>query len=139
MQLFAKNEKKLHKVAQEIIKYAGNDKIWLFEGQLGAGKTTLIKNIGFSLRVIDNMSSPTYSIINEYETESGNLIFHMDCYRLKNLQEAIDIGMEEYLDSGNYCFIEWPEKIAALLPEHYLTIAIEAEADECRTINLKKV
>jgi len=139
MQLVAKSEKELQDIAPKIIEYAGNIKVWLLEGQLGAGKTTLVKNIGSHLQVLDNMSSPTYSIVNEYGTMVGNLVYHIDCYRLKNAAEALDIGIEEYLYSDNYCFIEWPDKIMNLLPDNYLTIAIEVGVDESRTFNLKKV
>lgn len=139
MQLVAKSEKELQDIAHEIIQYAGDVKVWLLEGQLGAGKTTLVKNIGFNLQVLDNMSSPTYSIVNEYETMAGNLVYHIDCYRLKNEAEALDIGIEEYLYADSYCFIEWPDKIMNLLPDNYLTIAIEVGVDESRTFNLKKV
>lgn len=138
MQVIAKSENELDKVAKKIIDFAGSAKVWLLQGQLGAGKTTLVKNIGNHLQVVDNMSSPTYSIINEYETVQGKLIYHIDCYRLKNIEEAIDIGMEEYLYSGQYCFIEWPEKIVSLMPDHYLTIEINIDANECRTFNVNK-
>ena len=85
-------------------------KIWLFRGEMGAGKTTLVKEIGQQIKVKSIVQSPTFSLVNPYETESGEIIYHFDLYRLENVHEAIDIGIEEYLDSGHLCFIEWPER-----------------------------
>jgi tRNA threonylcarbamoyladenosine biosynthesis protein TsaE len=139
MKLIAQSENDLAAIASKIIEYAGARKIWLLHGTLGAGKTTLVKAIGEHLQVIDDMSSPTYSIVNEYTTESGDTIYHIDCYRLKNEIEAMDIGMEEYLDAEKYCFIEWPEKIEPLWPEEYLRIEIVTEVQEARIINITSV
>lgn len=139
MLLVAKSEEELESVAGKIIDYAGEIKVWLLQGQLGAGKTTLVKAIGSILKVDDPMSSPTYSIVNEYETQDGDLIYHIDCYRLRHVEEAMDIGLEEYLNSNNYCFVEWPEKITSLLPAQYLIIDIAVDEEECRTFNLNKI
>jgi tRNA threonylcarbamoyladenosine biosynthesis protein TsaE len=89
-------------------------KIWLFRGEMGAGKTTLVKEIGQQIKVKSIVQSPTFSLVNPYETESGEIIYHFDLYRLENVHEAIDIGIEEYLDSGHLCFIEWPERAEIL-------------------------
>jgi len=89
-------------------------KIWLFRGEMGAGKTTLVKEIGQQLKIKSIVQSPTFSLVNPYETESGEIIYHFDLYRLENVHEAIDIGIEEYLDSGHLCFIEWPERAEIL-------------------------
>ena len=89
-------------------------KIWLFRGEIGAGKTTLVKEIGQQLKIKSIVQSPTFSLVNPYETESGEIIYHFDLYRLENVHEAIDIGIEEYLDSGHLCFIEWPERAEIL-------------------------
>jgi len=94
-------------------------KIFLFNGNLGAGKTTLITAICRRLGSLNLISSPTFSIINEYKFNSAS-IFHFDLYRLKNLEEAMDIGLEEYIYSGNYCFIEWPEKVTKILPKEFV-------------------
>lgn len=114
-------------IAKEILKIIGNNRVIAFYGNLGAGKTTLIKSICKQLDVLDIVSSPTFSIINEYITKKGEKIYHFDFYRLKNIQEAIDIGVDEYLDSGNFCFMEWSDKIEEMLPENYIKIKIIPE------------
>jgi tRNA threonylcarbamoyladenosine biosynthesis protein TsaE len=109
----------------------------IFEGEMGAGKTTFIKAICRELGVTDAVSSPTFSIVNEYETTSGKRLYHFDFYRIEEEQEALDIGTLEYFDSGNLCLIEWPSKVPNLLPEHYLTVNITASPSGQRTITLK--
>lgn len=101
-------------------------KIILFEGDLGAGKTTLIKSLIKEMGSEDEVSSPTFSIVNEYDSKAGK-IYHFDFYRIKSEEEAMDFGTEEYLDSGNFCFIEWPDRISDLLPDEFHTIKIIAE------------
>ena len=96
-----------------------NHKIVLISGEMGAGKTTLIKQILTGLNVIDNISSPTFSIINEYKTKSTDLIYHMDLYRINKIEELEEIGFFEYLESGNLCFIEWGEIIENMIGEDY--------------------
>jgi tRNA threonylcarbamoyladenosine biosynthesis protein TsaE len=127
----------LPSVAQQVISFAGDLKIWAFEGEMGAGKTTLIKAICDILEVEDNVSSPTFSIVNEYWSAKEKSIYHFDFYRLKDESEALDIGIEEYFDSGNYCFLEWPSKIENLLPKPLLKIQITIEGNQ-RVIHLKK-
>jgi tRNA threonylcarbamoyladenosine biosynthesis protein TsaE len=126
----------LSRVSREIIRFAAEKKIWLFEGEMGAGKTTLIKALCQELGVADHVSSPTYSLINEYLDQNGKLIYHFDFYRIKDQSEAIDIGSEEYFYSGNICFIEWPSMIPDLLPEKYLKISIEVVSPTRRNIQL---
>ena len=101
----------LEKVASQLLKAYPDERIFYFKGELGAGKTTLIKSLCNLLSVSEGLSSPTFSIINEYETADKKIVYHADLYRLKNIDEAKAIGLDEYLDSGNYCFIEWPELI----------------------------
>jgi|SRR5690606_30424498 len=115
----------LPKVAQEII-FSFHHKIILFEGEMGAGKTTLIKEIISAMGSKDETSSPTFSIVNEYETSIGK-VYHFDLYRIKSEEEAMDFGIEEYLDSGDYCFIEWPDKIENLIsgPHHTVKIIVQ--------------
>ena len=96
-----------------------NHKIVLISGEMGAGKTTLIKQILIDLNVIDNISSPTFSIINEYKTKTTDLIYHMDLYRISRIEELEEIGFFEYLESGNLCFIEWGEIIENMIGEDY--------------------
>lgn len=123
-------------VAEELIKMMGGTRVCILEGDMGAGKTTLVKAIGNALGVEDTMSSPTFSIVNEYHTHSGNRVFHFDFYRIKSEAEAYDIGAEEYFYSGAYCFIEWANKIPSLLPEKYARVNLIIEDDTHRTIEI---
>lgn len=123
----------LDRVARELIILAASNRVIIFNGEMGAGKTTFIKSIGHALGVTDTMSSPTFSIVNEYETSTGDKIFHFDFYRIKNEGEAYDIGTEEYFDSGHYCFVEWPDKVVSLLPEKYIEVSIERDTDQPTT------
>jgi len=135
MNLLIKSPSDLDNVAQQIIEQAGNQKTFLFYGDMGAGKTTLIKSLCKQLGSNDNITSPTFSIVNQYNGE-GATIYHFDFYRLKNEHEALDIGFEEYLYSGNYCFIEWPEKIPNLLPDNFIIICIQVMDNNSRQINI---
>ena len=111
-------------------------KIILFNGEMGVGKTTLIKQLCKSLGVQDATSSPTFSLVNEYQTSNNQTVYHFDFYRLNKETEALDMGVDDYLYSGNWCFIEWSEKIANLLPAEYSTINIELLADGKRKLEL---
>lgn len=122
--------------ADAIIGHAGNNRIFLFYGDMGAGKTTLIKSLCSFLGTNDNVTSPTFAIVNEYQT-TGDKIYHFDFYRLKNQTEALDMGYEEYFYAGAWCFIEWPEKIPDLLPQHYTRVSIAALGDGSRQINIE--
>jgi tRNA threonylcarbamoyladenosine biosynthesis protein TsaE len=124
----------LEDVAEEVVGQINRAKVWLFEGDLGAGKTTFIKLIGDRLGVRDVMSSPSFSIVNEYETETGDKLYHFDFFRIKNEAEAADIGVEDYFYSGSPCFVEWPEKIPSLIPPVYANVKIEIENESHRTI-----
>jgi tRNA threonylcarbamoyladenosine biosynthesis protein TsaE len=121
-------------VAKQVLKDAAACRIWVFTGEMGAGKTTFIKAICSELGVVDNMSSPTFSIVNEYLTASSTKVFHFDFFRIKSEAEAYDIGTEEYFYTGNYCFIEWPEKIPGLLPDEYAHVTMTLKSDTLRTI-----
>jgi len=123
-------------VARDIITNLTESKIVLFYGEMGAGKTTLIKEICKQLGVTDTMSSPTFSVVNEYKTSNNKTIYHFDLYRIKNIEECLDLGMEEYLYSSNYCFIEWPEIALPILPEKYYSLFIKTEKDNTRSIIL---
>ncbi|MFC4479715.1 tRNA (adenosine(37)-N6)-threonylcarbamoyltransferase complex ATPase subunit type 1 TsaE [Flavobacterium chungangensis] len=125
----------IQEVAEQII--ASNPKkIILFNGEMGVGKTTLIKQLCKSLGVKDATSSPTFSLVNEYQTSNNQTVYHFDFYRLNKETEALDMGIDDYLYSGNWCFIEWSEKIASLLPEDTSTITIELLADGKRELKL---
>jgi len=121
------NLSELSAVAQKLIKAFDDKKVIAFSGEMGAGKTTLIKAICEELGVKQTISSPTFSIVNEYLSSSGKKIYHFDFYRINTISEAYDMGYEEYFYSDAYCFIEWPEKIAELLPEEILKINISVK------------
>jgi len=127
----------LPNIASEIISSAKN-KTLLFYGQMGVGKTTLIKELCKSLGVLDNISSPTFSLVNEYQTANNDKVYHFDFYRIEDEEEAFDIGIEDYFDSKNWCFIEWPENIENLLPLDAVEIHLSLLDDEQRNIQLKQ-
>tara|TARA_R100000005_G_C4999211_1_gene205921 strand:+ start:2211 stop:2645 length:435 start_codon:yes stop_codon:yes gene_type:complete len=128
----------LEKVAQEIISFGKENDIWLLMGQMGAGKTTVSKELCKQLGVVDLVQSPTFSLVNEYLTKSGDVIYHFDFYRIEDTDELANIGVEEYFDSGNLCLIEWPEKVSELIPDKYLKMFIEVLEDDTRVIKLTK-
>ena len=117
-------ETDLKVLAPKLIKFAQEEKVWIFKGEMGAGKTTFIRNICEVLEVQENVSSPTFSLINEYSCKNGEKVYHFDFYRINTPKEAVDIGCEEYFYSGSICMIEWPEKILNLLPEKFVMITI---------------
>lgn len=125
----------IQEVAQQILD-SNPKRIILFNGEMGVGKTTLIKQLCKSLGVKDATSSPTFSLVNEYYTSDNQIVYHFDFYRLNKETEALDMGVDDYLYSGNWCFIEWSEKIASLLPEDTSTITIELLADGKRELKL---
>ena len=118
-------------VAERILSFAAGKKIFAFYAPMGTGKTTLIKEICATLGSKDKFSSPTYSIVNEYQLSVSPQakIYHLDLYRLKNIDEALAAGVEEYLESGQYCFIEWPQIIESLLPENVVNITIASDGN----------
>jgi len=128
--------KKLSSIAAEIISSVKN-KTLLFYGEMGVGKTTLIKEICQQLGILDNISSPTFSLVNEYQTSKGEKVFHFDFYRIEEEEEAFDIGIEEYFDSDAWCLVEWPENIENLLPLGAAQIHLSILDDEQRNIQLK--
>lgn len=125
----------IQEVAQQILD-SNPKKIILFNGEMGVGKTTLIKQLCKTLGVQDATSSPTFSLVNEYYTSNNQTVYHFDFYRLNKETEALDMGVDDYLYSGNWCFIEWSEKIANLLPEETSNITIELLADGKRELKL---
>jgi len=126
----------LENVAQKIIAQNPN-KVILFNGEMGVGKTTLIKKLCSILGVEGATSSPTFSLVNEYQTIKNQIVYHFDCFRLKSETEALDMGIDEYLYSGNWCFIEWSEKIETLIPEVHSVVNIKLQADGKRLLELK--
>jgi tRNA threonylcarbamoyladenosine biosynthesis protein TsaE len=127
-------EDELERAAQLLMEEFKNKRVFIFSGTLGAGKTTFIKYICKVLGVTAGISSPTFSLVNEYQCVDGSVIYHFDFYRIKDVQEAYDIGYEEYFYSGNYCFIEWPEKIPGLVPPDAVEIKIEVNSNNDREI-----
>ncbi len=117
----------LPKVAKAIVEITGGNKLLAFYGELGVGKTTLIKEICKVLGVKEEVSSPTFSLVNEYLTTNEESVYHFDFYRIKDEEEALDIGIEEYFYSSNYCLVEWPEKIPNLLVDRFVKIKINLE------------
>ena len=131
--IFSLNE--IETIAQKVLESKPNE-IILFHGEMGAGKTTFIKALAKKLGVTGATSSPTFSLVNEYEAANNQLVYHFDFYRLKNELEALDMGVDEYLYSGNWCFIEWAEKIPNLIPELHSTITIKVMPDGKRMLEL---
>lgn len=136
MEITIESQNELLKTAKTIIDFAEQKKVFLFYGEMGAGKTTLINAICKYLGVVEHTSSPTFSIVNEYQAKL-NTIYHFDFYRLKTQTEALDLGYEEYFYSGAYCFVEWPEKIPDLLPQNCIKINITVMDNDKRLIDFE--
>ncbi|MFC3561262.1 tRNA (adenosine(37)-N6)-threonylcarbamoyltransferase complex ATPase subunit type 1 TsaE [Pedobacter jamesrossensis] len=138
MKIQVNNLDDLPGVADKLLAFAGNQKIFIFDGEMGAGKTTFIKTFCKVLGIDDTVSSPTYSIVNEYKAENES-VYHFDFYRIKNIQEAYDLGYEEYFYGGGICLIEWPEKVEELLPEHYIKVEISIVDDSARIFEFTSI
>ena len=125
--------------ALEILRVTEPHRVFAFEGQMGTGKTTFIKKLCEEMGTVDIVNSPTFAIVNVYDVEQPykGEVYHFDCYRLKDIREAMDFGAEEYLYSGNYCFIEWPEMIAPLLPENTVYIRIVPQENGNRQLTVE--
>jgi len=119
----------LKPIAAALVESHKDKRIFAFQGEMGAGKTTFIKTICEYLKVADTVSSPTFAIVNEYFTEETESVYHFDLYRIKSWTEMLEIGYEDYFFSGNYCLLEWPEKIVNLLPDETVIVTIEVSAD----------
>ncbi len=126
----------LSQAAREFLAAMDQATVFAFRGEMGAGKTTFIKAICEALGVEDVINSPSFSIVNEYRSSSGELIYHFDCYRLKRVDEALDFGFEDYMESGSLCFIEWPDIVANLLPSDVVWVDIKVNEDGSRTVKL---
>ena len=129
----------LNVAAKELISAFNDDRVFAFYGKMGAGKTTFIQSICRALGSDDNVTSPTFALINEYNTAELDSIFHFDFYRIKDIEEAFDLGYEDYIYSGSYCLIEWPEMIEPLLPEKMVEVKIEVQEDNTRLITAKEI
>jgi tRNA threonylcarbamoyladenosine biosynthesis protein TsaE len=128
--------KDIREAAKQFIQLMSENKIFAFYGEMGAGKTTFIKAICKELGVTENITSPSFSLVNEYDTKDNRMVYHFDCYRLKNIREAYDFGADEYFFSGNLCFIEWPEKIEELLPSETVIVSIRVLPGESREVTI---
>ena len=128
--------KHLESAAQQFVDAIGTRTVFAFYGKMGAGKTTFIRAVCEALGVQDVINSPTFAIVNEYLSGNGDPIYHFDFYRIKKEQEALDIGYEDYVYSGNLCFMEWPELIEGLLPDDAVRITIEEQADGSRSVTM---
>jgi tRNA threonylcarbamoyladenosine biosynthesis protein TsaE len=138
MEIFIKDKRHLAAGAKKLLEESGNNKIFAFYGSMGAGKTTIIKAICETLGSIDIVSSPTFTLVNEYKTSSGEALYHIDFYRIKKQEEVYDFGIEEYLTGDSYCFMEWPELIEELLPEETVKVRISVDENEQRILSLSK-
>ena len=126
----------LPKVAEAVLGELRGRSVVLFRGPMGAGKTTLISSMAAALGAEDTVTSPTFALVNQYEGEGGRRIYHFDFYRINNVEEALDLGYEEYFYSGQLCLVEWPEKIEPLLPEDAMTVTITVGEDEHRCFTI---
>ena len=134
MEITIKSLDTIQEAAKEFINRMGEGKVFAFYGKTGAGKTTFIKALCETLGVKDVITSPTFSLINEYTDGKGNSIYHFDFYRIKKLEEVYDMGYEDYFYSGNLCLLEWPELIEEILPENVIKVTIEEQADGTRKL-----
>ncbi len=134
MRILIKDKKHLPAAAKKILECTSGKRIIAFYGSLGAGKTTIIKAVCTALGATDIVSSPTFTLVNEYKTRTGESLFHIDFYRIRKEEEVFDFGIEEYFSSGSYCFLEWPELIEDLLPPETARIRIEVGEHEERTL-----
>lgn len=138
--LFLLNEQGERVSAIDMLQKTTPHRVYAFYGKMGAGKTTFIKQLCEEMGTADVVNSPTFAIVNVYDVENPyqGEVYHFDCYRLKDIREAVDFGAEEYLYSGNYCFIEWPEMIDRLLPEDTVEVHIEVQANGDRLLQVNE-
>jgi tRNA threonylcarbamoyladenosine biosynthesis protein TsaE len=137
MKLIIKEKADLYEAADKFIRLFQGNRIFAFYGTMGAGKTTIIKKICESLGATDTVTSPTFTLVNEYRTANGESIYHIDFYRIKKTEEVFDFGIEEYFASGSYCFMEWPELIEELLPEETIKVRITLGKNEERILTVE--
>lgn len=134
MEIKIQSLEEIHEAARTFIREMGDNTVFAFYGKMGAGKTTFIKAVCECLGVEDVINSPTFAIVNEYRSETGELIYHFDFYRIRKLEEVYDMGYEDYFYSGALCFIEWPELIEEVLPGNAVKVEIEEAEDGSRVI-----
>ncbi|MDE6206792.1 MAG: tRNA (adenosine(37)-N6)-threonylcarbamoyltransferase complex ATPase subunit type 1 TsaE [Muribaculaceae bacterium] len=134
------SEADLAAAAREFVELMGDNTVFAFYGDMGAGKTTFINALCGALGVdSDDTASPTFALINEYRSDTtAELIYHFDFYRIEDLDEALELGIEDYFDSGSICLIEWPERIAAVLPEDTVSVRVRVNDDDSRTLEISE-
>ena len=137
MILTVKDKRHLHAAAKTFLDHTAGKRIFAFHGAMGAGKTTFIKAVCETIGTSDIVSSPTFTLVNEYRSENGDPIYHIDFYRIRKLEEVFDFGVEEYLTGDSYCFIEWPELAEEILPVETVKVTIKAEEDGKRIIEVQ--
>jgi tRNA threonylcarbamoyladenosine biosynthesis protein TsaE len=138
MEIIIKNKRSLRSAASKFLEITGDNRIFAFYGPMGAGKTTIIKAICTELGAVDVVTSPTFTLVNEYRTISGQELYHIDLYRIKTPGEVFDFGIEEYFASGLFCFIEWPELAEAILPEETVKVRITVAQEEQRIVAIEE-
>lgn len=138
MNFILKDISDIDTAAKIFVEKFGNKKIFAFYGEMGAGKTTFIKAVCKSMGVTGTITSPTFSLVNEYETDNGMTIYHFDFYRIENIEEVYDFGYEDYFYSDKMCFIEWPELVETLLPEDVVEVKISVDDNEQRLISVQQ-
>ncbi len=131
-----KDRKHLKEAAAAILSLGGDKRLYAFYGAMGSGKTTIIKALCSELKVTDTVTSPTFTLVNEYRTSGGEPVYHIDFYRIKKKEEVFDFGIEEYLSDGSYCFMEWPELVGDIIPPETIRISITVEDDESRILKI---
>jgi tRNA threonylcarbamoyladenosine biosynthesis protein TsaE len=136
MKIFIKDKRHLNEAAKMLLKQFHENRIFAFYGAMGSGKTTFIKSICNVLGATDIVSSPTFTLVNEYKTKSGEPIYHIDFYRIKKQEEVYDFGIEEYLTGDSYCFMEWPELIEEILPPESIRVRISVDKEKQRTLEI---
>jgi tRNA threonylcarbamoyladenosine biosynthesis protein TsaE len=137
MKIIIKDKSHIRQAAEKFIKAAGDARIFAFHGQMGAGKTTVIRAICIMLGAADTVTSPTFTLVNEYKKVSGGPIYHIDFYRIRKPEEILDFGIEEYFDSGCYCFMEWPELVEEYLPPETVRVRITVGENEERILEIE--
>jgi tRNA threonylcarbamoyladenosine biosynthesis protein TsaE len=136
MRILIKDKKHLPAAAKRILEYTSGQRLLAFYGSMGAGKTTIIKAVCMALGAEDIVSSPTFTLVNEYKTNNGEVLYHIDFYRIKKKEEVFDFGIEEYFCSGSYCFMEWPELVGDILPPETVKIKITVDNKEQRILEI---
>ena len=136
MKIAIKDKNHLTEAAKTLLNHFGMNRIFAFYGAMGAGKTTFIKALCKVLGTVDNVSSPTFTLVNEYQTSGGETVYHIDFYRIKKQEEVFDFGIEEYLSGDSWCFIEWPELFEEFLPSGTVRINISVDDKEQRTLHI---